>query len=378
MVNLELISDYTQFIREKKAEGKKVVAFISHDNIPEELLDAAGFVPLRLIFSGTDELMDGSHDYLPPSTCSFAQSCIGLFSLKPNQYGFLDLIDYFIVSNHCVSDICASEIISKNFNINRLDFFLSYTKNENSIEYFRIEINNLKHQIEKIQGVSINPDVLLHSIKKYNTFKKTIKDLCDLPIKGSLKLEILQKALLFGPEILEELKESYNNLKNNTIEPSQNSKDILLTGCSIFCNDYLIDLVEEGGGNITFFDTWIGFNYYSQIIEDNVILSSKDPIELLIQRFKNNIYGDHSVPNFLENKTYLIKNYAQEHKDKTGRKIAVINHIIKFCDHMSIMSTHLKKRLQDMGIPVLNLERDYSRANRGQLTTRIEAFLEMI
>ncbi|MFW9820292.1 MAG: 2-hydroxyacyl-CoA dehydratase, partial [Candidatus Thorarchaeota archaeon] len=89
-------------------------------------------------------------------------------------------------------------------------------------------------------------------------------------------------------------------------------------------------------------------------------------------------YGDHSVPNFLENRTALIKNYYKEFQAKFGKKLGVINHIIKFCDHMLIMSTHLKNRLQSEGIQVLNLERDYSRANRGQLTTRIEAFLEMM
>lgn len=378
MDNLEILSDYTIFLREKKEEGKKIVAFISHDNIPEELLDAAGFVPLRLIFAGNDDLMDASHDYLPPSTCAFAQSCIGLYSLKPSQYNFLDLVDYFIVSNHCVSDICASEIISKYFNIQRIDFYLSYTKNENSIKYFKLELANLIKQLEKIQGYTIEKEVLLQSIKKYNNFKKILKKINELPVKGSIKLNILHKAMLFGPEILPELEEEYNNLNQNANGSLENSKDILLTGCSIFLNDYLIDLIEEGGGNITLFDSWIGFNYYSQIIDDNIINSSKDPIDLLTQRFKNNIYGDHSVPNFLENRTNLIRNYYKEYQAKFGKKLGVINHIIKFCDHMLIMSTHLKNRLQSEGIQVLNLERDYSRANRGQLTTRIEAFLEMM
>jgi len=168
----KLLSDYAIFLREKKEEGKKVIAFISHDNIPEELLDAAGFIPLRLIFAGNDDLMDASHDFLPPSTCAFAQSCIGLFSEKPDQYGFLDLVDFFIVSNHCVSDICASEIISRYFNIQKVDFYLSYTQNENSLKYFKLEIANLIKQLEQIQGNAINSEVLLNSIKKYNNFKK--------------------------------------------------------------------------------------------------------------------------------------------------------------------------------------------------------------
>ncbi len=378
MDNLELLSEYTSFLNEKKAEGKKIIAFMSHDNIPEELFDAAGFIPLRMMFAGNDELMDASHDFLPPSTCAFAQSCIGLFSLKPNHYRFLELIDYLCLSNHCVSDICASEIISKYFNIPRLNFYISYTINENSLRYFKLELRDLKEKLEKIRGSQINNEELLKSIKKYNDFKKKIIELNSLEIKGSLKLKIIQKSILFGPEILPELEDFIIQHQLNPNQFNNKTKDILLTGCSIFINDYLIDLIEESGGNIVFFDTWIGSNYFSQIFNDEELSLSKDPIDLFTHRFKNNIYGDHSVPNFLVNKTSQIEQLYIKYKNNNGKKLGVINHIIKFCDHISIMSPHLKRRLQEKGILVLNLERDYARANRGQLSTRIEAFLEMM
>lgn len=376
MQDLELLSDFSLFLKEKKDEGKKIIGFISHDNIPEELIDAAGFVPLRLIFAGNDDLMDASHDYLPPSTCAFAQSCIGLYSQRPSQYNFLDLVDYFIVSNHCVSDICASEIITKYFNIPRLNFYLSYTKNENSLKYFKLELINFKEQLEKINGIQIEVEELMKSIRKYNNFKKKISELNFLNLRGSQKLKILQEAILYGPEYLSKLEDFIENKANTQVSNSQ--KEILLTGCSIFVNDYLIDLIEESGGNIIFFDTWIGYNYYSQVLDDEIIDSSKDPLDLLTNRFKNNIYGDHSVPNFLENKVSQIEEVYKKYKNEAAKKIGVINHIIKFCDHMSIMSSHLKERLQEKGIQVLNLERDYSRANKGQLSTRIEAFMEMM
>ncbi|UCD02001.1 MAG: 2-hydroxyacyl-CoA dehydratase [Promethearchaeota archaeon] len=378
MDNLELLSDYSSFLREKKEEGKKIIGFISHDNIPEELFDAAGFIPLRLLFAGNDEFMDASHDYLPPSTCAFAQSCIGLFSLKPNQYEFLDLIDYFIVSNHCVSDICASEIISKRFDIPRLNFYIPYTNNENSIKYFKLELLELKKQLEEINGKEIKDENLKESIKKYNSFKRKLLDFSFLNISGSEKLKILQKAILYGPFFLPELESFFEQRSDNEIQTSFNSKEVLLTGGSIFINDPLIDLVEEGGGNITFFDSWIGNNYYSQIIANDILDSIKNPYDILVHRFKNNNFGDHSVPNFLENKILQLEKIYQDHLKKTGRKLGIINHIIKFCDHISLLSSHLKNRLQEKGIQVLNLERDYSRAIRGQLSTRIEAFLEMI
>ncbi len=376
MEDLDFLSDYYLFLKEKKEEGKKVIGFISHDNIPEELIDAAGFIPLRMIFAGNDELMDASHDFLPPSTCSFAQSCIGAFSIKPSDYKFLDLVDYFIVSNHCVSDICASEIIAKYYDIPQLSFYVSYTKTDNSLKYFYLELIDLKENLEKIKGFEILNQDLMNSIVKYNNFKKKLLDLSNLSIPGSKKLELLQKAILFGPEYLPKLEKILQSQEST--QAKNNSKPILLTGCSIFINDYLNDLIEESGGNIVFFDTWVGFNYYSQIFDDNVLNSSNEPINLLVERFKNNIHGDHSVPNFLETKISHIEEFSKNYKSRTGKKLGVINHIIKFCDHMSIMSSHLKNRLQEKGIQVLNLERDYSRANRGQLSTRIEAFLEMM
>ncbi|MFW9865420.1 MAG: 2-hydroxyacyl-CoA dehydratase subunit D [Candidatus Thorarchaeota archaeon] len=376
MEDLDIFLEFYNFLVQRKEEGKKVIAFISHDNIPEELIDAAGFIPLRMMFAGHDELMDASHDYLPPSTCSFAQSCIGAFSVKPNNFKFLELIDYIIVSNHCVSDICASEIISKYYNIPSLKFYVSYTKTENSLKYFKLELMDLKNQIENIKGSQISDQEIMNSILKYNTFKKKLSELSNLNIKGSQKLSILQEAILNGPDFLPKLETLIESHRD--IQIAKNTKDVFLTGCSIFINDFLNELIEDGGGNIVFFDSWVGYNYYSQTFEDNIIKSSKNPFDLLITRFKNNIFGDHSVPNFLDNKISQIEEFYKNHLNKTGKKIGVINHIIKFCDHMSLMSSHLKNKLQSKGIQVLNLERDYSRANRGQLSTRIEAFLEMM
>ena len=374
---LELLSDYANYLREKKEQGKKIIAFMGHDNIPEELLDAAGFIPLRMIFAGNDDLMNASNDFLPPSTCSFAQSCIGLFSLKPSQYSFLNLVDQFIVSNHCVSDTCTSEIITKYFNIPRLNFYVSYTQSPEGLAYFNLELLDLKQQLEKLGNKIIRKEDIIESIKKYNFFKKKLAEINDMEINGSDKLEIFQKAILYGPVILPELEAFIQANKTSQTQESKDSIDIFLTGCSIFIGDYLMDLIKESGGNIKYFDTWIGDAYFSQLFSEEEIISYDDPLDFFVDRFKNNKNGDHTVPYYFENKIKQIKEIIQEHKEK-GRKIGVINHIIKFCDHINIFQSFLKKELQEDGIQVLNLERDYSRANRGQLSTRVEAFMEMM
>jgi benzoyl-CoA reductase/2-hydroxyglutaryl-CoA dehydratase subunit BcrC/BadD/HgdB len=69
---------------------------------------------------------------------------------------------------------------------------------------------------------------------------------------------------------------------------------------------------------------------------------------------------------------------VEDYERESEQKLGVINHVIKFCDHFSLFQTSIKDRLQDLDISILNLERDYARANRGQLSTRIEAYLEMM
>ncbi|MBY9007959.1 MAG: 2-hydroxyacyl-CoA dehydratase [Candidatus Lokiarchaeota archaeon] len=378
MDSLKLLSEYSKFLEDKKSEGKKIMAILAHDNIPEELLDAAGFIPLRMIFAGNDELMNSCHDYLPPSTCSFAQSCLGLFSLKPMAFRFLDSVNYFLLSNHCVTDICVSELISNNFKIPRLDFYVSYTRNENSFKYYKLEIDNLKKKIEIITKNRISDEKIRESIIKYNNFKRILSIVANLDIIGSKKLEIFQKAILFGPDIQPEIEKIIEANKGQEFLKDNNYKNLILTGCSIFIGDYLVNLIEENGGNVVLFDSWIGYNYYSQILEYEELKSTRNPINIFKKRFKNNKYGDHSVPKFLEKKIKFLEKYVNHFNEEKNKKLAIINHVIKFCDHFSLFQTHFKSKLQEKGINVLNLERDYSRSNKGQLSTRIGAFMEML
>ncbi len=377
MSYLELLTEFHGFLREKKLEGTKISALIAHDNIPEEILDVMGFYPLKMIFAGNDDLMNISQDYLPPSTCSFAQSCIGLFKSKPSGFNFLELIDFIVLSNHCVSDICTSEIISKYFNIPRIDFYVPYTHSVESVKYYKLEVIEFIRQLEKISGKKLDDNELIKSLKKFNQFKKNLQQINSLDIIGSKKLKILQKAILFGPEYNNELEKVIYNAKNSN-RSNQNSKLLIFTGCSLFIGDYLIHLIEEADGNIIFYDTWIGNNYAHQIFDEADFEGINDPLDLITSRFKNNTLGDHTVPNFVENKVDSIKKIVMDVREKYNKDVGVVNHIIKFCDHFSLHQATFKQKLQENNIPVLNLERDYSRANKGQLSTRIEAFMEMM
>ena len=67
MVDVEFLADFHSYLKEQKEQhNKKVIAFMAHDNIPEELLVAAGFIPLHMIFAGNDECLRRERLPKPP------------------------------------------------------------------------------------------------------------------------------------------------------------------------------------------------------------------------------------------------------------------------------------------------------------------------
>ena len=57
---------------------------------------------------------------------------------------------------------------------------------------------------------------------------------------------------------------------------------------------------------------------------------------------------------------------------------AVICARLKFCDHWGGQRKLLAEALRGDGVPLLDLEREYKTAGSGQISTRVQAFLEML
>jgi benzoyl-CoA reductase/2-hydroxyglutaryl-CoA dehydratase subunit BcrC/BadD/HgdB len=57
---------------------------------------------------------------------------------------------------------------------------------------------------------------------------------------------------------------------------------------------------------------------------------------------------------------------------------AVICARLKFCDHWGGQRKLLAEALRSDGVPLLDLEREYKTVGSGQISTRVQAFLEML
>jgi benzoyl-CoA reductase/2-hydroxyglutaryl-CoA dehydratase subunit BcrC/BadD/HgdB len=354
-------------LSEFKASGKKIIGVFSHTLIPDELIYAAGAIPIKLNLGGDDRLAAIGTEYLTQATCPFARGCIGYFDQSNPIY---TLFDAFIGGNFCNGDLCASEMICKFFKIPWLRVTFPTTSRQFSLKFLRQEYLKLTEGLEALTGTQILSENLFSAFEKYNTLREALLQV-NLQMKdhnttlmGEDLHNLMHLFFLLGPD------EALQILKTIKIEVGDSSGTrvpILLSGSGIALGDELIHIIEELNARVTINDTWTGLYFYNEKL---VYSPQDDPFDALVNHYLLKNESARMVPNVrrVPRVLKLVKDYNIK---------GVINHILKFCDPYVADRTRFKTALQAVDIPVLELERDYA-TSLEQLKTRIGAFLEML
>ena len=93
----EIIKESTKIINDHKENGRKIVGIVQHGMFPDELVVAAGAIPLHFILGGKDEQEIGD-SYLSSTTCPFGRATLGFLEKKNKLYSLLDTV---IVGTFC-------------------------------------------------------------------------------------------------------------------------------------------------------------------------------------------------------------------------------------------------------------------------------------
>ena len=172
---------------------------------------------------------------------------------------------------------------------------------------------------------------------------------------------------LNGPDLnLEEVNKFVELLRTGVL-PEKKGVRIFLSGNGVLFEDEIIPIIENCDCIIAGDDISTGFEFYSSLVQSD----STDPLLALAKRYLRQNLSGRMIP-----EAYRIKTIIEICKK---RKIkGIINNCLKFCDSYSVTADIFKEEMYKEGIPVLNLERDFSQSFIGQLKTRVEAFLEII
>jgi benzoyl-CoA reductase subunit C len=357
---------YNREIRAWKEAGKRVVGTVC-SNMPEEVLHAAGLLPLRLRAPGLEDTSKADAQ-LHRINCSYTRSV-----LESLMRGNLAFLDGLVSTNTCDHMLrLAGELEDKaGFPVHY--FSMYHTLGSSSAEWFILEMKKLIRFVEDSLSLQVSEEDLRRSIAVYNRTRRLMAQLDELrkndppPVSGAEYLKIVLTGMSIPRERFnDELEALLPALRERSpVRPAQPRLMIVGGACDM---PEFIDFIEGKGATIVADELCFGGRHYRGEVDENA--------EALLPAIAARYVGRTACPAIMD---------GFEHSYGITKQIiadwgieGVICARLKFCDHWGGQRKMLADALREQGVPLLDLEREYNTAGSGQIATRVQAFLEML
>lgn len=360
--------------RELRQAGKKIIGYFCCF-VPDEIITAFDMIPYR-IQGSPGETIDEADAYLEPMACPFARSCFNL-ALK-NEYKFLD---GFVAPHSC-------DTIERMFHIwqhNKPSSFnhminVPHMIGQSSEEFYRKELEYFIVRLEEWSGQKLNQEKLVKAVELYNKRRHLLRELYELRkskpplVTGTEITKVLVAGMgIPAAEHIELVRDFIVEVRKRPPPELRQVPRIFIWGNEI--DDIaFIQLVEESGADVVMDDLCTGTRFFWPDVPP-----TDNPLDGIANRYIATHCPRSNKPQVgnraadLENRFGYIRNFAQ-----AWQVNGAIFYIVRYCDTCELEGPDLKEYLNNLKIPVLMIEDDYSTSTIGQLRTRVQAFLEMI
>ncbi len=338
--------------------------------VPEEIIIALDGISVGLC-AGAEIGYEHAERYLPRNTCPLIKSFFGFTLAKVCPY--VEACDVLVGETTCDGKKKAYEIFS---NIKKL-YIMEIPQLKNTYDFNLLfeEYKNFAKYLEDLTGKKLTVENLKNAIKIVNRKRRALNKLMQLrgkknrAISGKDALLINQISFYDDPVRFTEKTEQLNKELESSTNDSGKLK-ILISGCPMAVPNWKIpQIVESLGGIIVGEESCIGMRNIR-----NEVSTSGETVNELIKNIAER-YFKIDCACFTPNNERLdnIKELAKE-LNVDG----VIHYSLQFCTPYIMEAYKVEQTLEDIGIPILKIETDYSQEDMGQLKTRIQAFLEMV
>ena len=347
-----------------RTEGKVVGSLCTY--VPEELLYAAGVLPVRIY--GSHEPTDITEPHISSQWCPFSRDCLaqGL----DGRYDYLDGVVHAFSCAHMFN--CYNSWWRHVPNAFHHDIYVpEHLANPHALTYFEQELRQFQGAIEKWLGKPIATADLDRAIGVYNTSSRLMKEVYatrqhpNPPITGAEAM-----AMVLASSVMD--KAEHNRLLEQALEEVSQRPGIAEPGVRLMLlgseNDDVdfIRFIEGLGTTVVIDEHCTGSRYFWQEIP-----SRPDGLAAIAQRYHLRPPCAHK--DVTERRRFHhIKKLAADYQVQ-----GVIFILEKFCDIYEFEIPPMQKMLQGLDIPMLVLEVDVT-VPYGQFRTRIEAFLETL
>ena len=369
------LKDRPAQLKEAKKKGVKIIGFFPGNYVPEEIIYAAGAVPICLTHGGNENASNAALSVVPQIICPFAREQIGERLLKENQY--YDKIDMLVAPMTCVHLRKVAEIWEYDADMEIFKLGIPHLYDADfELEYYTGRLRALKERLQAFTGNEITPERLSEAINLYNRMRELLKKISLTRVTSSPPLSALDFVRLnhasfyadpvFMVDILDSVCRKLNGNRRIT---KINTPRILLLGPNVAYGDYkILELVEAEGGEIVVEELCEGIRYYWRGIEDE---------DDLFESLAKGYLMDRIPCSFARSSAKKRLNFVL--KLATDFNVSgVIWYNLINCETYDSESYFFNQKMSEHNIPMLILESNYSAADIGPLRIRISAFIELL
>lgn len=349
----------------KEKTGGKVIGYLC-TYVPEEIIYAAGILPVRII--GSHEPQDVTEPYIFNMYCPFSRDC-----LAQGLKGRYDYLDGLVTAHSCqhIRQTFASWVRHIPVSYYHYIFMPALVNSPSAHRCLVGEFSRLKNSLEEWSGKTIPEAALDHAIEVYNNNRRLLKQVYELrkspipPISGAETMEIVLAGMFMDKAEHNRLLEQFLSELPQLTPPEKPATRLMLIGSE---NDDIefLGLIESLGAKVVIDDHCTGSRYFW-----TEVIWQPDRLSAIADRYLN------KPPCPLKD---LVERHRFPHILRLAREYNVQGVFFvqqKFCDPHEFDIAPMEVLFRENQIPTLFLELDMTIA-AGQFRTRIEAFLELL
>lgn len=362
-------------VKEAHERGKRVVGMYCVFS-PAEIALAADAINVTLCGT-THEPIEAAERDLPRNLCPLIKSSYGFAITDKCPYFYFS--DVLLAETTCDGKKKMYELMGKLKPMHIMNLPQT-AEGEDALEIWKNEMVKFKEFLEEQFDVEITDEKLRDAIKLMNRERKAMRRLHKLnahkpaPLLGT---DMLLAQWLKGFNIDKEaginlveklIDEVEEQVEKGIYAFDESAPRILLTGCptGVGGADKVLIALEEAGASVVALENCTGYKGLDVLVDED-----KDPILALAEKYLSTPCSC-MTPN--NSRLDLIERLAKEYQVD-----GVVDLTWQACHTYAIESFTVKKFVQEeLGLPFIQIETDYSDSDTGQIKTRVEAFLETI
>lgn len=358
--------DYAKEWQQKT--GRKVLGYFC-TYVPEEILYAAGILPVRIL--GSHEPQDVTEPHIFGMFCPFCRDC-----LAQGLKGRFDYLNGIMIAQSCLH--IRQSYTSWEKHVPTQDGFAYYlnmphkVQSPRALPFLKAELKMFKEAVEKWVGKEIPESALEEAIEIYNENRRLMKQIYDLrksenpPLTGEEAMFLsLSSQMVDKKEHNEALRQLLEELPNRNLSRDVGTR-LMIMGSEDDDIEF-INMVESVGGTFVIDDHCTGSRYFWNEVEKD----GRDLLEAIADRYIQRP----ACPTKDWEERRRVPHVMKLARDYNAEGVILIQQ--KFCDPHELDIPMVKQNFEENGFPTLFLEFDVT-VPIGQFRTRVEAFLEQM